>query len=763
MGGSELNANVLYILQLRDLKMEYVHHPLIREKTVERRAYQISIAATALMHNTLVILPTGLGKTVIALLVMASRLHNKGGRVLMLAPTKPLVEQHAEFLRRTLKIHPSQIVALSGEIPPEKRLRLWKEARVVVSTPQVIENDLISGRISLEDVVHITFDEAHRAVGNYSYVFIARNYLKNAKDPLVLGLTASPGSDFDRIREVVENLGIEEIEIRTELDPDVRPYVHGKRVEWVKVEMPKEFKEIRDALKRCVELRFMRLEGLGVSAKPEMSKKELLALQERIHMEAVESGDQRLFEASSVLAEILKIQHGIELLETQGLSAFKNYVKRMVMEAKSRGGSRAAKSIVVDPAFKRAVIKALRCKVEHPKVEKLKEIVKEQMRERDSRVIVFTNYRDTADVIAKALREMGIPAVRFVGQADRANDRGMRQREQIEVVERFRRGEIRVLVATSVGEEGLDIPETDLVVFYEPVPSEIRAIQRKGRTGRAREGRIVVLIAEGTRDEVYYRISVRKERLMFERIYGIKEKLKGIVRKRDEIVGDEDVKIYVDSREMRSEVVKRLYEMGVRIDVMNLDVGDYVLSDRVAVERKTVDDFLNSLANRTLLDQLLRLRRAYQRPVLIIEGNGLYKRMNPNSIRGVIATIAVDIGIPIITTSDPKETAEMLVAIAKREQRERGREFSPHSGKTKRTLREQQEYVVSAISEIGPVLARNLLEHFQTIEKIATASEDELMRVPKVGKKLARRIRLLMTTPYSKADEISLDDLEDLK
>ncbi len=751
--------------------MEYVHHPLIRENTVERRSYQIAIAATALMYNTLVILPTGLGKTVVALLVIASRLHNKDGKVLMLAPTKPLVEQHAEFFRRTLKIPPNRIVALSGEIPPERRLSLWRQAKVVVSTPQVIENDLITGKITLEDVIHVTFDEAHRAVGNYSYVFIAKTYFKQAKDPLVLALTASPGSDIERIKEVVENLQIEEIEIRTEFDPDVRPYIHEKKIEWIKVDMPKELEEVREAFKKCLESRFKRLEGLGIAANPNMTKKELLALQEALQSEAAETKDPNLFEALSVLAEILKIQHGVELIETQGLDALKHYLKRLVIEAKSKGGSKAAKSIIIDPTFKKAVIKALKCEVDHPKLEKLKEVVLDQLKRKpDSRIIVFTNFRDTADVLAKELQKIGVKAVRFVGQANRADDRGMKQREQIEILEQFRAGMINVLVATSVGEEGLDIPETDLVVFYEAVPSEIRAIQRKGRTGRAREGRIVVLVTKGTKDEAYYWISLRKERLMFERLYELKDQLRKMLKRQESLTtftkpeGQKSltefakpIVIYVDSREMKSEVVKKLYEMGIAVRVQNLDVGDYVLSDRVAVERKTVDDFIDSIIDRNIFDQLLRLKKAYLKPILIIEGNGLYKRLNPNAIRGALATIAVDFGIPIIQTANAEETAEILAIIARREQEGKERAVSPHVGKTKMTLKEQQEYVVSAISDIGPVLARNLLEHFQTIERIATASEEELMKVPKIGKKIARKIRMLMTTPYSEADKVEID------
>lgn len=734
--------------------MEYVHHPLIKENTIERRSYQIAIVATALMRNTLVVLPTGLGKTVIALLVIASRLYNRGGKALFLAPTKPLVEQHANFLRKTLKIPPNEIVALSGEVPPEKRFQLWNKARVIVSTPQVVENDLIAGRISLEDVVHLTFDEAHRAVGNYSYVFIAKAYMEQAKDPLILAITASPGSEIERIEEVLKNLYIEDVEVRTEWDDDVRPYIHEKKIEWVRVEMPKELKEVRDLLKECVEIRLLRLEGLGVKARG-LSKKELLALQEALQSEAYEKGDSRLYDALSVLAEILKIQHAIELIETQGLEALKHYLRKIVIEAKSRGGSRASKSIVMDDKFRKAVSKALKCEIDHPKLEKLKEIVSEQLKANpDSRIIVFTNFRDTAEVIARELNEMGIKAVRFVGQADRENDRGLRQREQVEIVERFRAGEIKVLVATSVGEEGLDIPEVDLVVFYEAIPSEIRSIQRKGRTGRRREGRIVVLVTKGTRDEAYFYLSLRKERAMFERLKELKFMLRKKSQKTLEEFGDvrvKDVTVYVDSREMRSEVVKKLYEMA-NVKVGNYN-ADYIVSDRVAIERKTVDDFVESIVDKRLFDQLINLKKNYLKPILIVEGDGIYRRLNPNAIRGALATIVVDFGIPVLFTKSPEETAEFIVSLARREQLAKDREVSPHYGKTKMTLKEQIEYVVSSISDIGPVIAKNLLEHFQTIENIAKADVEDLMKVPKVGKKTAEKIVRIMKTPYKDADK----------
>jgi len=764
---------------------EYVTHPLIRESLVERRAYQIAIAATALMYNTLVILPTGLGKTVVALLVIASRLHNEGGKVLVLAPTKPLVEQHANFFRKTMKLDESEIVALSGEVKPEKRVELWEKAKLVVSTPQVIENDLVMDRIGLEDVVHVTFDEAHRAVGEYAYVYVADTYFKQAKKPLVLGMTASPGSDVERIREVIRNLRIEAIEIRTESDEDVRPYIHEKKIQWVKVEMPEELRNIRDMLMKMIERRLKKLEKLGIKTS-DLSKKELLALQESLQVQAVESGDDALFEAVSVLAEVLKLYHGLELIETEGVEALKEYLKKIVYEGGSRGGSKAARNIVSDPVFKDLLNAVSSCRKEHPKLDKLVEILKKQLSENsDSRVIVFTNFRDTAETIVEKLKRDGIKAEKFVGQARRGEKRGMSQKEQIEILEKFRRGEIQVLVATSVGEEGLDIPSTDLVVFYEAVPSEIRAIQRRGRTGRVREGRIVVLITKGTRDEAYYWASVRKEKAMYAKLYELRDELMKSVTKKDwfgvksEVNTNQSstlseqtptstpseqsetkskfsgVRIYVDSRESHSGIAKKLKEMGIDVIVQNLSVADYVLSDRVAVERKTDRDFVESLVkkDRNLFTQLANMKSSYSRSLLIIEGENVY-RINPSAVIGAIATIAVDFGIPVIRTRNADETAEYLATIARREQILRKRKPALHDGKTKKSLKEMQEYVVSSMSSIGPVTAKNLLDYFQTVERIVTADEDELVKVPSVGRKTAKRIRKLVTTPYREADKV---------
>jgi len=137
----------------------FLEHPQLLPQTVEKRMFQMDLAATALQASSLIVVPTGLGKTVIALIVLLARLDK--GKVLFLAPTKPLVEQHASFLQRVLK-DPGMVRLMTGESPPEKRMQEWQEGRIIVSTPQVIENDLLSRRMDLQDVSLVIFDEAHR-------------------------------------------------------------------------------------------------------------------------------------------------------------------------------------------------------------------------------------------------------------------------------------------------------------------------------------------------------------------------------------------------------------------------------------------------------------------------------------------------------------------------------------------------------------------------------------------------------------------------
>jgi ERCC4-related helicase len=749
----------------------YLEHPLLKSQCIEKRLFQLDLASKALQSNTLVVVPTGLGKTVIALMVLLARLDK--GKSLFLAPTKPLVEQHASFLRNVL-LNGSIVASMTGETSPEERSEVWKSARIITSTPQVIENDLLSRRIDLTDTSLIIFDEAHRAVGNYAYVYIAQRYSREAKNPLVLGITASPGSQIDKIEEICTNLGISRIQTRTENDPDVSPFIHHREIEWVKVIVPDELLRLRALIEDVLRERIEDLNQLGIAGQslglqqakidPRASKRELLDLQARMRSSAARHPNPALFKGISILAEVLKLHHAVELAETQGTGALSRYFSRLESEAMSRSGSKASRRLMDDPSIRTAINTLANIKVEHPKLAAAQEILKDQLAAKpDSRIMVFTNYRDTASALLKSLeKEEAIKGIRFVGQASHQDDQGLTQKKQAQILDKFRNGEYNVLIATSVGEEGIDIPSTDMVLFYEPVPSEIRSIQRKGRTGRARAGRVVVLMARGTRDEAYYWISDRKEKIMQKQIRGLSGQAQsGAANAAKEFqprqmqiteVADEAEekpgRVLVDTRER--DIGKLLESSGVEITLKVLEVGDYIISDRVAVERKTAQDFVASIIDpeRNLFRQVSDLARSYERPVLILEGRDLYTRqINPNSIRGAMASIAIDYGVPIIPTEDQNETAAVISMLAKREQAE-GHEPKVHGRKTARTLKEQQEYLVSAIPSVGPAVARNLLKHFCSVETIMTASEEELKQVELVGPKIAERIREIVGGKY---------------
>ncbi|MEA3297970.1 MAG: DEAD/DEAH box helicase [Chloroflexota bacterium] len=767
--------------------LKFISHPLLKDGVVERRKYQISVAEAAKKGSLMVVLPTGLGKTTVALLVLIERLSK--GKILFLAPARPLVEQHSTFLRGVLNLDTSLIQTFTGSILADRRGALWDAAKIVVSTPQIIENDLLSNRITLSDVALLIFDECHRAVGNYSYVYIAEKYAKQAKEPLVLGMTASPGSDKEKIQEICASLGVERVESRTEYDHDVAPFIFKKGFEWRGIDVPAEIRKQKRVLDAVLAERIEELRKLGFirqkKKSSEISKKELLTLRQMIVAQLATQKHADLYKALSLQAEAMKIKHAIDLIETQGIFAVRRYFERLRNEAFSKEGSKAAKRLLKDEKFIDAMSAIAAYEGEHPKLNALIEILQQEIHDHpDTRIIVFTNYRDTAEMIVSALHDMnaekeGVRAVKFIGQASKEADKGLKQKEQVEIINEFKEGFYNVLVATSVAEEGLDIPATDLVLFYEPIPSAIRSIQRKGRTARKKVGKVIVLIAKGTKDEAYYWLSRSKEREMRRRISEMgmqkmnnenaraeseetvnkaelaitpQSKEQEDQRRLTDFENGQKLTIFVDLRETKSGVARFLEKAGMDLKLQNLGIGDYVVSDRVCIERKTTTDFLDSLINkrRNLLEQILRMRKEYNKPVLVIEGESLYGQRNvhPNVVRAVMATIAIDLSVPIIQTRDEADTASLLYVIAKREQMPNKTEINPHGKKPSASLTEQQEYLVSAVSNIGIVTARNLLRRFKTVEKVVTASKEELMEVEHVGEKTVEHIREVLGTKY---------------
>ena len=803
----------------------HVEHPLLAPGFIERRLYQIRLAGTAREAHTLVCLPTGLGKTTVSLLVTAERLQETDGKALFLAPTKPLVQQHVEFYREALSIPDEEIVVFTGEVRPDDRAALWDDARVVVATPQVVENDLIGGRVSLRDVAHLTFDECHRATGEYAYVYIAERYHADAESPLVTGMSASPGGDEEAILEVCENLGLEEVAVMTEEDADVADYTHDTEVEWERIDLPEEVLEIRDALNDVIADRLEKLKSLGVtnSTSPEVSQTDLNKMRGQLQR-LIDNDQSEGYKGMSTHAEVMKLRRAVELVETQSVESLRRYFERQRNAARSSGASKASQRLVAEPKVQEAMRRAESYDGLHPKFSRTRILLAQTLGiEGGERVIVFTESRDTAEALTAFLGE-SFDVRRFVGQGDREGSDGMTQKEQQETLDAFRAGEFEVLVSTSVAEEGLDVPEVDLVLFYEPVPTAIRSIQRKGRTGRQDEGRVVVLMAEDTRDEAYFWISRRREQEMEDELRALKGVADEVERELDDgqkelgefdgeetdetsrrpeladfesgggdstdsaddgdaaetgevsadaaeanesadddedddgvvatAEGDEEsVEIVVDQRELDSTIARDLSTReGVQTRLETLAVGDYVLSDRVAVERKTVSDFLDTLTggDRSLFEQVGDLARHYARPVVILEGEALYEERNvhPDAIRGALASLAVDFGVSVLRTADEADTADLLAVVARREQTKRERSVSVHGEKAAKTLGEQQEYVVGAIADIGPVTARSLLDRFGSVEAVMTARRDDLLAVSGVGEVTADRIREVVGSDY---------------
>ena len=834
--------------------VEYVDHPLLVPGVIEDRRYQTELAATAREGHTLVCLPTGLGKTTVSLLATAHRLYEVGGTSLFLAPTKPLVQQHADFYREALDVADEEVVVFTGEVRPDDRAALWDDASVVIATPQVVENDLVGNRISLRDVTHLTFDECHRATGDYAYVYIAERYQADAETPLVTGMSASPGGDREEITTVCENLGIDEVEVMTEDDADVSEYTHDTDVEWERIDLPEGILEIRDALNEVITDRLESLKELGVSntTQPDVSQTDLNRMRSELQR-MMDGGDSDAYTGMSVHAEVMKLRRAVELVETQSVEALRRYFERQREAARSSGASKASQRMVSEPKVREAMRRTESFDDLHPKFRRTRVLLAQTLGiGGGERVIVFTESRDTAEALTEFLSD-SFDTRRFVGQGDKEGSDGMTQTQQQETLDAFRAGEFEVLVSTSVAEEGLDVPEVDLVLFFEPVPTAIRSIQRKGRTGRQAEGAVVVLMAEDTRDEAFFWISRRREREMEDELRdlkGVADELSaelddgqaglaefenesgggeppertddGAAREHDEggsepsggtdadgdgtapasasaaaddqpgltdfeseggrgenadggdaaadpgdasdgdaddgvvaTAGDdaEGTEVVIDQRELESTIARDLsMRDGIVTRLETLSVGDYVLSDRVAVERKSVADFLDTLVggDRSMFEQIRDTARAYARPVVIVEGDDLYgeRNVHPNAVRGALASLAIDFDASVLRTEDEEGTADLLETIARREQEDNDREVSAHGEKGSKTLAEQQEYVVSAIADIGPVTARALLEHFGTVEAVMTAREDDLLEVSGVGQVTAERIREVVGGDY---------------
>ena len=469
--------------------MNFIEHKLIKPNSIEIREYQTNLANDVKNQNCLIVLPTGLGKTTIALQVIVDYMQNGTGGVLFLAPTRVLVNQHYEFLKENLLI--ADIGIVTGEDLLSKRKKKWMNS-VVCATPEITKNDFARNMVSPNQFALVVFDEAHRTVGDYAYSIIAK-YFQNT-DTRILAMTATLPSEKEKAKEIVTRLHIKNLIERSDESPDVKPYIQKTETEWVRVDLTKEMKVIQMCIKLALEERYKELRKNGLRLSDNKSLSQLLNARQYVLTQNRRSA-KPLFTA-------IRITYALNIFEAHGITPFLKFCDR----TKEKKGAGIKDLFEIDPNFTRAISLAKNQQsngLEHPKIDRLVDV----LRDVESKVLIFSSYRDSVNVIHQKLLDMNISAEILIGKS---GETGLKQKKQVETVQRFRDGVTKALIATRVGEEGLDISEVNLVIFYDNVPSSIRFIQRKGRTGRKDKGRLIVLIAKNTIDETYYFIGKRK-------------------------------------------------------------------------------------------------------------------------------------------------------------------------------------------------------------------------------------------------------------
>lgn len=720
--------------------MSTVEHPLIKPGGLEWRQYQAELAAKCSTENTLVVIPTGLGKTAIALLVVANHLQtNPNGRCLVLAPTRVLVHQHHAFLADRLTLPPDSLGFVTGEDLLGARRDIWSK-HIVCATPQVAEADVERGHLSVNELTLVIFDEAHRAVGNYPYCTLGALLVRSPRSPRVIGMTASLPNEEAKVKEILRALAITKIEARDEKSVDVKPYVQRTSVEWIRVKLPPVLLKIQENLRSAITRRIRQLETAGLVKANRWGTVNLRTL-----LELRGRAQTSNFEIRTTLISTIRLQHALNMLETQGVNSFLRFLDKLYV----RGRSRAIRSLQEDPQVQEAYETAkgaLVVGVEHPKLLELEKILR-SLRSGE-KAIVFASYRNSVETICQQLTARGFRVGSLIGKS---GQNGLTQTQQVQTLADLKQGAFDVLVATQVGEEGLDVAECNLVVFYDNVPSAIRFVQRRGRTGRRAPGRVAVLVTQGTRDEAYYWVSRRKlgeTQKIVEKLEQ-KEKKGPLDQYVEPVRAEGQPLIYADARET-SVLIEKLRRRGAHVEVQTLAIGDFVASSDVVVERKTVEDFVKSVFDGRLFGQLAAMKETYPRPVLLLQGErNQGAGMGLPAYFGALASLVSDFQVAVFTSASDEETVELIYHIARREQVEKRKEVRVREGKKPSTLREIQRYIVAGVPGVSTVLADRLLTKLDNLQTVFTADEARLKQVEGIGEKLARRIRNLSTTGYN--------------
>ncbi|XP_007901994.2 Fanconi anemia group M protein [Callorhinchus milii] len=507
------------------------------------REYQLSMARAALTRNTLVCLPTGLGKTFIAAVLMYNYYRwFPSAKIVFMAPTKPLVAQQIEACYKVMGIPQEHMAEMTGQTSAMDRQSIWDSKRVFFLTPQVMVNDLSRGTCSAVEVKCLVVDEAHKALGNHAYCQVVKMLCNYTRQFRVLALSATPGSDLKAVQQVLSNLLIAHLEIRSEDSLDIQAYSHHRQIEKIVVHLGIELSGIQSLYLEVLKAFTRRLIQIGALFNKDitsLTKYQIVLAREHfrrdppVNMIAAQRG---MMEGDFALC--ISLYHGYELLLQMGTRSLYIYLKGIIDGSKGMIRARNelnkntnfmmmyqqldtlfANSSTLNPIA--GIEKEKPFIYSHPKLQKLEDVVVDHFkswvesqdlsapgRKSDvvnTRVMIFSSFRDSVQEIAEMLTQHQplVKVMTFVGHSSGKSMKGFTQKEQLEVVKRFREGGYNTLVSTCVGEEGLDIGEVDLIVCFDAQKSPIRLVQRMGRTGRKRKGRIVVILAEGREEKTY--------------------------------------------------------------------------------------------------------------------------------------------------------------------------------------------------------------------------------------------------------------------
>jgi len=796
---------------------ETINHPFL-QKGIEPRLFQQTILSTCINKNTLVVLPTGTGKTIIAILHVAYLLQKnaipEGSNkfVLIMAPTKPLINQHVKSLRSFLKIPKNEIVELSGAISPEKRKHIITTAKIIVATPQTIRNDIIHNHIDTKNCILVYFDEAHRARGDYDYVHIADIIQQYNPEVRIVALTASPGTNKESIIEICRNLFIDTVESRPRDNPEVMQYIQDIEIEKIEIPLPQEFDDILIIVNTLGEreTEFLRKSGLTDKKFSYLYKGELLRIKKELSKNFKANYLEMMASNRLLFIQILK-----DTIESQGIPS-----AHTLLVGWREKNSKSIRGLLKLEEFRTIFEKIELLKeqgVIHPKLLHLLDIL-DRVDLINSKVLIFCNLRATSFAISEALKERGIDAKPFVGQGG-GKKVGLTQKKQLAILDAFRNDKFPVLVSTSVLEEGLDVDECNLVIFYDSTASAIRKIQRIGRTGRKQKGKVIVLTTHHTIDTTAHYVSNSKERKMNQLLenidwlnrelakekpkdtrafapktqvdkerpesleiqdnsieikedLGINEKLSSFkiaiqdvekwndettpessnkdLNSADKVESQEkedNVKIIVDSREKNSKILFYLKKEGIDLEFKQLDCGDYIVSDRAAIEYKKGEDLLSSIIDGRLFEQLGAISNAYQIPILLIEGfpsGGIH----PEAIAGALSSFMIDFGVSIIQTQSSEETAVILKRLAMREQKTKKRKALIRKAYKISNPKENALSVLSSFPGINRVLATRMLEKFKSVKGVINASAEDLKEIEGLGAKKSKKFTELVEETY---------------